>query len=78
MLIVLNGANDDVISIEGRSNTTEDLNGEDFPWTPRPVIEDLKSLKLYDSEKVMMEFEDLKGKTFSLFFHCHILCMCYV
>ena len=71
VLILLNGANGDVISIEGRSITAEDPNGEDFPWLPRPVTEDLKGLKLYDSEKVMMEFAELKGKIFGLFFHCH-------
>ena len=71
VLILLNGATGETISIAGRSITAEDPNGEDFPWLPRPVLEDLKGTQLHDSDKINVDFEKLIGKTLGLFFHCH-------
>ena len=38
-LIFINGANCELITNDGRSIVTEDVDGEDFPWLPIPMNE---------------------------------------
>ncbi|XP_011410186.1 PREDICTED: nucleoredoxin-like [Amphimedon queenslandica] len=68
VLVLLNGADASVITLNGRSIVTEDENGEDFPWLPLPVLDLLHEaplIKCSDGKEVDPSVVD--GKKIGLF-----------
>ena len=69
VLVLLNGADASVITLNGRSIVTEDENGEDFPWLPLPVLDLLHEgslIKCSNGNEVDPSVID--GKIIGLFF----------
>ena len=69
VLVLLNGPDASVITLNGRSIVTEDENGEDFPWLPLPVLDLLHEaplIKCSDGKEVDPSVVD--GKKIGLFF----------
>ena len=83
-LVFVDGKTGKLISKEGRSIVSDDPNGEQFPWKPKPFLDIMAGAKLTDQNRKEIEWEQLQGKTIALFFSAHwvgyalivVLCVC--
>lgn len=67
-LVLLDGATGELITDDGQTIIGEDPDGEDFPWLPKPITEEIRG-KFIDEDMLMVDFDAIKGKTIGLFFH---------
>ena len=70
-LVFVDGKTGKLISKEGRSIVSEDPNGEQFPWKPKPFLDIVAGAKFIDQDKKQTEWDQLQGKTIGLFFSAH-------
>ncbi|XP_064392520.1 nucleoredoxin-like [Halichondria panicea] len=75
-LVMLNAANGKLITSDGRAIVTDDAEGKDFPWTPKPFLEVVEG-KFYkkNGKEVEKDVEGLgefiKEKIIGLYFSAH-------
>jgi nucleoredoxin len=70
-LVFVDGKSGSLITADGRSIITDDLEGAGFPWKPQPFSEMISSGKFVNKDKGETTWEELKGKTIGLYFSAH-------
>ena len=68
-LIFLDASKGTVITSNGRAVVTDDPEGEEFPWKPKPLAE-LMAGKFKKGEEET-DWESLKGKVLGIYFSGH-------
>ena len=70
-LVFVNGANGQLITSDGRSIVVDDTEGNDFPWTPKPVVELLSGkVKTKTGETTWAEVKE-KVDVIGIYFSAH-------
>ena len=67
-LIFVDGKTGKVISEDGKSIISDDPQGKNFPWKPKPFSEIIIGKKFLDKDKKEKTWNDLEGKVIGLFF----------
>lgn len=67
-LIFIDGKTGKVITKDGRSIVTDDPDGEQFPWKPKPFSEVIADVKFTDWDQKETTWDHLQGKIIGLFF----------
>ncbi|XP_013403357.1 nucleoredoxin [Lingula anatina] len=70
-LILLNGATGKVITSDGRSVVTDDPEGQEFPWNPKPFKEIMKGELLAENGGKVDAETALAGKVKAIYFSAH-------
>ncbi len=75
-LVMLNAANGKLITSDGRAIVTDDAEGKDFPWTPKPFLEVVEGKFCKKNGKEVERDveglgESIKGKIIGLYFSAH-------
>jgi len=69
-LVVLDGTNGDVITMQGTAEVREDENGANFPWRPKPFSQIFPDVFL-SSDKEKVSYTSIKDKYLMLYFSAH-------
>ena len=70
-LIFLEAKSGTLITADGRSIVSDDPEGKEFPWTPKPFTELISKGKFVNKDDEEKTWEDMKGKTIGLYFSAH-------
>jgi len=70
MLVFVDGLTGNLITCNGQESVSDDPEGNDFPWTPKPLSEKLKGTFLRGETEIVTE-EAINGKVKGLYFSAH-------